>query len=285
MTGGFWNRNDLYLQVWEQPLNRLSEKYGISDVALGKICRKLRIPLPGRGYWARRAAGKKVSVRPLPKFDKAPRISMPSQKRNEPKIEPEPTDSEYVQIKQIESTAVDWNHQEEHPLVARTRKSLEKGREDDKGLLHARSARSLDVTVSRQQVDRALVVMNGVLMRLQQLGFKTRISDDKTDTEAHAFGRWASFRIKEKTKEKERKVVNEGNWRRTIITYAPSGVLEFRAGNQYYSTNTALRDHKNKPLQAQISMLVGLVLREARQFKDVGRASTRRSRSSAETRH
>jgi hypothetical protein len=31
----------------------LAEKYGISDVGLAKNCRKLSIPLPGRGYWAK----------------------------------------------------------------------------------------------------------------------------------------------------------------------------------------------------------------------------------------
>jgi len=46
----YWNRIDLYNEVWSQPLVTLSRKYGISDVRLGKVCRKLKIPHPGRGY-------------------------------------------------------------------------------------------------------------------------------------------------------------------------------------------------------------------------------------------
>jgi hypothetical protein len=48
-----WNRGELYAEVWEQPLVKLAPKYGISAVALGKVCRKLQIPIPGRGYWAK----------------------------------------------------------------------------------------------------------------------------------------------------------------------------------------------------------------------------------------
>lgn len=36
-----WNREELYTEIWEQPLVRVAAKYGISDVMLGKVCRKL----------------------------------------------------------------------------------------------------------------------------------------------------------------------------------------------------------------------------------------------------
>jgi hypothetical protein len=50
-------RSDLYTEVWQEPVRSIAKKYVISDVALARICRKLDVPLPGRGYWARRAAG------------------------------------------------------------------------------------------------------------------------------------------------------------------------------------------------------------------------------------
>lgn len=40
--------------------------YGLSDVGLAKICKKLRIARPERGYWRRRECGYKVSRPPLP---------------------------------------------------------------------------------------------------------------------------------------------------------------------------------------------------------------------------
>ena len=67
-----WNRIELYNEVWDQPLVKLSKKYGISDVRLGKVCRKLKIPHPGRGYWAKRSVGQTVEHVPLPEFKDAP---------------------------------------------------------------------------------------------------------------------------------------------------------------------------------------------------------------------
>jgi len=45
-----WNREELYVEIWEKPLVKVAVKYNTSAVALGKVCRKLQIPLPGRGH-------------------------------------------------------------------------------------------------------------------------------------------------------------------------------------------------------------------------------------------
>ena len=52
------SRQQLYEEVWADPVRVVAKKYGLSDVGLAKICRKLRIPLPGVGYWAKLRAGK-----------------------------------------------------------------------------------------------------------------------------------------------------------------------------------------------------------------------------------
>ena len=49
-------RQDLYELAWSKPMVELAQDFGISDVALAKRLRKLGIPVPGRGYWARVAA-------------------------------------------------------------------------------------------------------------------------------------------------------------------------------------------------------------------------------------
>jgi hypothetical protein len=51
------SREDLYELVWSKPMRDLAEDFGISDVGLAKRCRRLGIPVPGRGYWARVDAG------------------------------------------------------------------------------------------------------------------------------------------------------------------------------------------------------------------------------------
>ncbi len=54
-------RKELFEKVWEKPMTQVSKELGISDVGLKKICRRHQIPVPGRGYWAKKAAGKLVS--------------------------------------------------------------------------------------------------------------------------------------------------------------------------------------------------------------------------------
>src|SRR4051794_9945076 len=61
-----YRRGELYEQVWTEPVRTVAKRYGISDVALAKVCRKLAVPVPGRGYWAEREAGKGPSRPPLP---------------------------------------------------------------------------------------------------------------------------------------------------------------------------------------------------------------------------
>jgi len=59
-------RQELYEEVWATPTVKLAKKFGISDVAIAKICRRHKIPKPPLGYWARLQNGKKVNRKPLP---------------------------------------------------------------------------------------------------------------------------------------------------------------------------------------------------------------------------
>lgn len=59
-------RAQLYELVWSEPLRTLSKQFGISDVAFAKRCTAANVPVPGRGYWAKKEAGKRVLQPALP---------------------------------------------------------------------------------------------------------------------------------------------------------------------------------------------------------------------------
>jgi len=63
-----YDRELLFKQVWSQPVQHVAKEYGISGVALGKTCRKLRIPVPPRGFWTRIRAGHAFKKPPLGKL-------------------------------------------------------------------------------------------------------------------------------------------------------------------------------------------------------------------------
>lgn len=48
-----FSREEFYDLIWSKPIKDLAPKFGMSDVALGKICRQLGFATPGRGYWAK----------------------------------------------------------------------------------------------------------------------------------------------------------------------------------------------------------------------------------------
>jgi hypothetical protein len=62
-------REQLYQLVWSESIKRLSKQIGISDVAIAKHCRKLNVPVPERGYWAKLQARQRVIQPSLPPRD------------------------------------------------------------------------------------------------------------------------------------------------------------------------------------------------------------------------
>lgn len=65
-----YDREKLYEEVWKEPALVVAKRYGVSSVALAKACRKLSVPLPPRGYWARARSRRNAPPRPpLPPYD------------------------------------------------------------------------------------------------------------------------------------------------------------------------------------------------------------------------
>lgn len=75
--GSKYNREKLYQEVWTDPVTEVAKRYNMSDVNLRKICKKLDIPLPPAGYWAKLRAGKEVSKPSLPKLKTPPNEDKP----------------------------------------------------------------------------------------------------------------------------------------------------------------------------------------------------------------
>ncbi len=61
-------REELYSLVWAKPMTEVGQDFQISDRAMAKICARKQVPVPPRGYWAKKNAGKSVLRSPLPEF-------------------------------------------------------------------------------------------------------------------------------------------------------------------------------------------------------------------------
>jgi len=60
-------REQLYNEIWAEPVSIVAKRYGISDAALRKRCKKMNIPLPPRGYWEKIKSGQKIEKPALSK--------------------------------------------------------------------------------------------------------------------------------------------------------------------------------------------------------------------------
>jgi len=59
-------REELYEAVWAESMVKVAKIYGLSDVGVAKIAKKLHVPVPGRGYWAKGPMERKLLKEALP---------------------------------------------------------------------------------------------------------------------------------------------------------------------------------------------------------------------------
>ena len=267
-----WNRKELYNEVWEKPLVKVAPKYGISAVALGKVCHKLQIPLPGRGYWVKKEFGKAVEKLPLPEAKGLPfvqRLKFPSPQSPTPlssiRPEPPPTDPEFLRISEFESRNFAMDPRaKQHKLVKEAERILRHQKADERGIRRSPYDQAcLDVRVSKGMLERALAFMNGLLLSLKSEGFPTTVQPGNHGTGAQVFGHRILFEIVEKVREVGRRQVHEYSWTRTLVDYEPCGELEFRFGDCGYRRKR-YRDGKKQQLESLVQTSVGSLMREGR---------------------
>jgi hypothetical protein len=198
-----YDRDELYQKVWERPLIKVAQEYGVSSVALGKACRKLSVPVPGRGHWAKLAHGHAgVRKLPLPKLDKVPVVFRSSRVQQKEATASDQADPEFTAIGQLLSSGalkpppVDASTGG-RILVRRTASRLRsRSRKNERGVLLPSKPGGLDVRVTPERLERALAIMSQLLVVLETQGFKVEVTE-KGGTAASKNGQRVFFGIEE----------------------------------------------------------------------------------------
>src|ERR1043166_4069016 len=178
-------REELYKLVWSKPLTELPKEFGMSDVGVAKVCKKLKVPKPYRGYWQLVEAGRKLTIPPLPsvhKDDPTEAILEPEHYR----VNFKPEDSNTLDRMDAESRPE--NHikvaetlDNPHRLVRNTQILLRKGKPDESGRLHywnvADNRPRLSVRVSKDTLPRALLIMETLVRALEARGCMVEAED------------------------------------------------------------------------------------------------------------
>ncbi|MGD0346285.1 MAG: hypothetical protein ABSA85_05980, partial [Terracidiphilus sp.] len=256
-----WNRESLYEEVWQSPVSKVAEKYGISDVAIAKVCRKLKIPVPGRGYWARKSAGYSLRRQPLPPFKNAP-VLYRAVRTRPPKLPNDPSDPELLQIAAVEAKNLP-NPASEHSLIEEARKQFLRAKPDEYGRLESPSSkRCVDIHVSAELLDRALSVMNTLLFALEEEGLEVSVTEKSTSVVA--FGQTVRFGIAEDLQVKERREVQSYSGKRMVNVYERSGRIAFHVLSNAKGQRAFWGDGRTKKLEQLLPKCIGGIFRHAR---------------------
>lgn len=167
------SRKQLYDQVWQEPMCRLAQRYGISDVGLAKICRKHDIPIPARGYWAKKQAGHNPPQIALPNPSKELSIELPDARDNT--FLPPGIDAAIAAERAKDApVVVADNLRGSHTLVSAANQELQSAKTDEYGLIVPPENVALDIHVAKASIRRALLVMDAILKALEQRGYNVK---------------------------------------------------------------------------------------------------------------
>jgi hypothetical protein len=167
-------REKLYEEVWAEPMTTVAARYEVSSNFLARICGRLKIPTPGRGYWAMREAGKAPKQPSLPEAGPGDEFewSRGGEARRMPLALPEPP-NDAVPISQ----PVRKRRASHHGLVLGVREHFENAREQFGDEYPKPTKRLLvDIIVSKTGIERALQTANKVFLALEARGYRVNLA-------------------------------------------------------------------------------------------------------------
>jgi hypothetical protein len=224
-------RAELYEKVWATPVRTLAKEFGMSDVGLAKICSKHDIPVPPLGYWRRAETGHQVARPPLHPAKNGPEtLDIYVRERLKPELaalaaEPAPE----IAIPEDVS----------HALVVRTEKLLTHGKESEKKLIVPKNGALAHLLVSREQIRRALQIMNALFLALEERGQSVSWPKEEEATLTLAVdGETVRFCVLEITESLRHVLTPEEQkhpWMAAKWDYKVTGKLQFRVSNLPHS--------------------------------------------------
>jgi len=280
------SREGLYRAVWSEPVHTVAARYGVSDVGLAKLCRRHRIPLPGRGYWQQIRAGQKMRRPPLPPRDKTGPadddiilrpVEHPATAIEPPK--PERSPAPPIPVPEALTRP--------HPLVAQADRILRASEPDARGLLHAAGKRCLDIRVTPATLDRALLIMDTLAKALGKRGYPVSVaSEHPWATVASVQDETIEFLLEERIKQVphqptpiEELEAKQFAWHPRKSDPAPSGDLRLHIAHaRWYGQPATWADGKKGRLEQYLGEFV-------RGLEDVAEAIKKQRVQEAEAEH
>jgi hypothetical protein len=262
-----WNRQELYEKVWQFPLVTLAGEYGISDVGLAKVCRKLQVPLPGLGHWTKIACGHCIARPPLPAMEDVPVLIRQIRKSETPILPEDAPELERIESVSVAKTPPVTKAMLAHPLIEKTRLLLnEAPSRDGEKLWATREAEWLDLRVTKRCLARALRIMAGIIHMLEREGFNLVVEKKSSEsTSAIVYGETIRFGLIEKFRQVKPtpKLDASSRYSYNPIRLEPTGVLSMEIWSYCRGLQKTWRDRESGHLEDQLPKCLAGMMRIA----------------------
>lgn len=262
-------RKELYDRVWEEPVDTLAKEYGLSNVGLGKACRRHDIPVPPRGYWARKVAGQKLRRPPLPPAkDGDESVTLWGSERPDSR----PDAQEHAvhpliafELEPQNKIAVPDELRVRHPAIAQTKAYWAAQKRGEVAYGDNKLPR-LNISVSKETLPRAFLLLQALFGALEQRGHKIAATKEgKTvvtvlDEALDVSLREPSKQVRHVPTAKELADAKKYSWSRPApYDLVSSGTLVLNIEN-VWGTRHAWKDGKTQRLEDVLNeVVVGLI--------------------------
>lgn len=167
-------REALYALVWSEPMLKVAARYGVSSSYLARVCTRMNVPRPERGYWAKLAVGKAQEQPPLPDAQPGDELVWSREGDNIQVARPLPKPPDRAVQKRVMTAAP---RPGQHPLINGAKALFEAGRLSyDVGYLKPAKKLLLDLAVTKTGLDKALSFANQLFLSLEDSGHRVVIA-------------------------------------------------------------------------------------------------------------
>ena len=171
------SRETLFEEVWAEPMLRVAARYGVSSSFLGRVCERLNVPRPGRGYWAQLEVGKADPKPALPEL--RPGDELEWARDGEPRRFFRPT--AHPGDPPAAPTKRTFPPGTTHPVLAGARDIFSAAAPNDTGYLRPTKRKLVDVFVSKEQLERALDFLDALFKALEARGHRVDLGSTRGD--------------------------------------------------------------------------------------------------------
>jgi hypothetical protein len=161
-------REKLYEEVWAEPMTKVAARYDVSSSFLARVCKRVNVPRPERGYWAQLAVGKAPPRPDLPEARPGDELewSRDGEPRRVPRALPKPPE------KDAQTARPRGIRPAQHSLLIGAREHFQAARVSDSGYLRPMKRRLVDVFVTRATLDRAFYLANTLFLALEDREYR-----------------------------------------------------------------------------------------------------------------